>query len=78
MFYSFDNPRACVMVKRIGSTKTYQIIPGEIQLMKAKTPLTDLPGIKIISPEGAEIKASGTFLITAETIGTFHLVTDMF
>ena len=47
-------------------------------MLKANTPLADLPGIRIIDPEGEEINPTGKFLITAETIGPFHLVTVMF
>lgn len=69
---------ACVMVQRIGHGKTYQIMPGEVHLLKADTIVMELENAKVIDLEGKEIHPTGKFLITAETIGPYHLVTDWF
>jgi hypothetical protein len=69
-----NKPLLCVTVERKGKTLA---IDGGVELARADTVWAALPeDMKILSESGEEIKPSGRFLVTVESIDPYHLVTD--
>jgi hypothetical protein len=64
----------CVPVDREGKKL---VVSGGIDLARPDTVWAALPeDMKILSESGEEIKPSGRFLVTVESIDPYHLVTD--
>lgn len=81
MSFPLSNDRVCVVVEKIPGRKRnqYRLLTGEdnMGMLPAGTRVFEFEG-NIFDPEGNEIKPTGRFLMTVETIDPFHLVTDMF
>lgn len=70
--------RCGVKVERINK-KEHKYKVTDVCIIGEDTPMTDLPdNFQIVDAEGAEIKPTGRFLMTAETIDPYHIVVDMF
>ena len=68
---------ACVTVKVIGK-KIVQVEPSSIGILKYDTLVTPLPAdVRVVGPDGKEIKAAHRFYITTETFDPFHALTDL-
>lgn len=77
--YRIGQEKIAVKVEQVKGKKQYQVISGEICIVKSDTLVAELPGeFSIVNELGEEIKPTGNFLITAETIEPYHLVIDMF
>jgi tRNA A58 N-methylase Trm61 len=75
---TIGRPRVCVKVKRIGRSRKYEIQEG-IHVLKPDTVVTDLPeSWKIVDADGNEVRPTGRFVITVDTIDPYHLVADLF
>lgn len=73
------NARIAVKVRRTDNGKQiYEVIPGEVFILSAGTMMLVQPDAQIVDDKGGELKPTGRYLFTAETIDPFHLVTDMF
>jgi hypothetical protein len=71
---NLNTVRACVSVEREGKEL---ISAGNVQFARADTVWTELPDdYKVVNEDGEEIKPSGKFLISVESIDPYHLVTD--
>ena len=69
-----DKIRICVPVKRQGRKLTRD---GNIAFSRTDTLWAELPlNYKVLTESGEEVKPSGKFLITVESIDPYHLVTD--
>lgn len=76
--YPLTKPRAGVKVIHTGTNKkTYQVTE-DIVILPAGIYMIEKPGCIITDKNGNEIKPTGRFLYTAETIDPYHIVTDMF
>jgi len=75
--FPLTKTRVAVKVEKIGRGNTFKVLP-EIYLLKETSLVCEQPTFKIVDDEGNEIKPSGKFLWTVETINPFHLVTDWF
>lgn len=76
--YRIGQERIAVKVEHIKGKK-YQIIPGEIVIIKSNTKVAELSGdYEIINEYEEKIMPTGKFLITTETIDPYHLIIDMF
>ena len=75
--------RACVVVKKI-KNHYYEVVQSEtsIGVIQSNALVTRLDFLdnkaKVYDADGNEIKPTGYFLITTETINPFHLIIDMF
>lgn len=69
--------RVAVKVKKIGKGNTFKVLPG-LYMLGESTLVCEQPSFKVVSDEGEEIKPTGKFLWTAETIHPYHLFTDWF
>lgn len=69
--------RVAVLVKRIGLTNSYKVVPG-IHMLNETTLMCRKPENRIIDDQGDEIKPCGCFLWTAESLSPYHLVVDWF
>ena len=83
MFYLYvlKKDRVGVKMKRVNlkkKTQIYQLLPEDICMIKAGTPMIELTNAKILTPEGEEIPPAGHFFRTALTFEPYHLVTDIF
>ena len=81
MLYSYpiNKNRAAVQVKRVGRTNRFRVVEGSLCMIKQGELVSNLPDDwKIVDDNGEEIKPTGRFLISAETIDPYHLVVDMF
>lgn len=77
--YRIGQERIAVKVERIKGKKQYQIIPGEIFIIKSNTKVAELSGdYEIINEDEEKMLPTGKFLITTETIDPYHLIIDMF
>lgn len=69
--------RAAVMVKKEKGALT--VLPKGIFLIGAGNEIVPLKaGESVFSQNGDRIEPTGRFYITAETVGLYHLVTDVF
>ena len=81
MLYSYpiNKNRAAVQVKRVGRTNRFRVVEGSLYMINQVELVSNLPDDwKIVDDNGEEIKPTGRFLISAETIDPYHLVVDMF
>lgn len=69
--------RVAVLVKRIGNGNSFKVLP-ELYMLDESTLVCQQPSFKVLDDEGMEIKPTGLFLWTAETIHPYHLVVDWF
>lgn len=77
--YPLKERRIAVKVERIdGRSYKFKVVPGSICIIKEGTVVAERPEAKIFDEDGKEIKPTGRFLWSMETIDPFHLVTDMF
>lgn len=78
-FCPLKERRIAVMVKRIdGRSYKFKVVPGSVCVIKEDTVVAERPEANIFDEDGNEIKPTGRFFWSAETIDPFHLVTDMF
>lgn len=81
--FRLEQQRACVKIQkisnRIGGKGKYRLLKGidSIGLMKEGTILTDFEG-KLYDEDDNEIKPTGRFMISVETIDPYHLLIDIF
>ena len=81
MLYSYpiNKNRAAVQVERVGRTNRFRVVEGSLYMINQVELVSNLPDDwKIVDDNGEEIKPTGRFLISAETIDPYHLVVDMF
>ena len=81
MLYSYpiNKNRAAVQVKRVGRTNRFRVVEGSLCMINQGEVVSNLPDDwKIVDDNGEEIKPTGRFIISAETIDPYHLVVDMF
>lgn len=77
--YKIGQEKIAVKVERVKGKKQYRVMPGEISIVKSGTTVAELPkDCSIVNELGEEIKPTGRFLITVETIDPYHLVIDSF
>lgn len=68
--------RVCVKVER---KKNKLVVMQGIYELPPGTLLCSLyENDKVVDPEGNELKATGRYYITAETINPYHLLVDLF
>lgn len=75
MTFELQKPRVAVKVEKKGR-KLY-VIPDEIHFLKPGTLLMKCP-YEVVGPDGEKIEPVGQFVMTAETIDPYHMVTDWF
>lgn len=68
--------RECVVVKKV-KYNIYEVIIGSIGCLKQGTMIKEFKG-KVVDDEGNELKASGQYFMTTETIDPYHLLVDLF
>lgn len=74
-----STPRVCVKVRRIKNSYTFELCAEEgVFLLPAGTRLIYPEKPIHVVYEGKEVQPAGRFVITAETIDPWHIVTDMF
>lgn len=73
MTFTLYKPRVAVKVEKKGR-KLY-VIPDEIYFLKPGTRLMECR-YDVVSPDGEKIEPVGRFVMTAETIDPYHMVTE--
>lgn len=77
--YPIGKRRACVKVKKIKKGKNYFLeVQDGIHAIGSRTEVHDLPkNIKVVDKNGQELRPTGRFVLTSETIDPYHLLADM-